>query len=299
MSTRTMKSRWILALGLAAGLLTLGGAAPASAQDVQITGPLAGAPACRSCRIYRDGRFQIQPFVGFTLQDEFSRTMLFGAQLQYHFTDWLGLGVWGGYGGVHIDTGLTDEVVAGGQTTDRNALSLPSRRNFAEQIGTINWAAAAQLEFIPLRGKLSLFQKLFVDSDFYFFGGVAAVGVEERANISEADATAKCGEAAFAMAGGSPPACLATQDDRASRVAIAPTFGAGIVLYFNEFLGLSLEWRALPFAWNTSGTDEGGAGPDSAFPDGAINGEDRIFKFNHMVNVGFVIYLPTGAEISE
>lgn len=299
MRNGTMQSRLILAFAVAAALSPWMGSERASAQEVQITGPLAGAPACRTCRIYREGRFQIQPFVGFTLQDEFSRTMLFGAQLQYHFTDWLGLGLWGGFGGVHLDTGLTDEVAAGGQTTDRNALSLPSRKGFPDQIGTINWAAAAQLEFIPLRGKLSLFQKLFVDSDFYFFGGVAAVGVEERANINFADAQAKCGEGAFAMAGGSPAPCIATQDDRASRVAIAPTFGAGIVLYFNEFMGLSLEWRALPFAWNTSGTDEGGTGPDDEFPDGQINGDDRIFKFNHMVNVGLVIYLPTSADVSE
>src|SRR5688500_4793709 len=130
----TMLSRSILMVLAAAAVL--GTFAPqVSAQDVQITGPLAGAPACHRCRIYREGRFQLQPSVAFTLQDEFSRTILFGGQLQFHLTDWLGLGAFGGFGGVHIDTGLTDQVKARGQTTDRNFLSLPDRNRFSDQIG--------------------------------------------------------------------------------------------------------------------------------------------------------------------
>ena len=42
-------------------------------------------------RIYRDGRFQIQPSFGMTIADDFSRSMLAGVQIGYHFTDWLGL----------------------------------------------------------------------------------------------------------------------------------------------------------------------------------------------------------------
>lgn len=274
---------WVAALGV---LCTLTLAKPAAAQDVQITGPLAGAPAVRHMRIYRAGRFQIQPFAGFTLQDEYTRTILAGAQLNFHLTDWLAIGVWGGYGVVHLDTSLTDEVVAQGQTTPRNRLSLPNRQNFAEQIGLIQWMAAPQLSFIPLRGKLALFQKIFVDADFYLFGGVAFVGLEERAAVEDPVVCA------------SPnPNCDATQLARESRMAIAPTFGAGLMLYINDFLGLSFEWRGVPFAWNTSGTDE--AGPDGTFPDQLINEDDRIFHFNHMVNIGLAVYLPAKPRISE
>ncbi|MEZ4254336.1 MAG: hypothetical protein R3A78_01265 [Polyangiales bacterium] len=303
MKTNSMKNRWTLALAALAMAFALNlPAAPASAQEVQITGPLAGAPACRGCRIYREGRFQLQPLAAFTLTDEFSRTILFGAQLQYHFTDWLGLGLWGGFGAIHIDTNLTDQVVSRGQTTNRNSLSLPSRQGFADQIGTISWIGAAQLTFIPLRGKLALFQKIFIDADFYVFGGAAGVGVEERKTVSAATASSACGEAAFAAkdpALPSPAACLATQDKRASRVAIAPTFGVGLMMYFTDYFGLSLEWRALPFAWNTSGTDEAGSGPDGEFPDGAVDGKDQIFKFNHMVAIGFSFSLPTAVGVSE
>ncbi len=294
-----MINRIVLVSLLAASLLFGASfdASSASAQDIQITGPLAGASAVRRLRIYRQGRFELQPFVAFTLQDEFSRTIFTGAQLSFHLTDWLGIGVWGAFGAVHIDTSLTDQIALRGQTTDRNRLSLPNRANFPDQIGTLSWVAAPQVTFIPLRGKLSLFQSLFVDTDFYLVGGVAFVGVEERADTDQNACT-------------SPAACEATQSVRATRVAIAPTFGAGLNLYINDFLSLTFEWRGMPFAWNTSGTDEsGGPGPGD-FPGGAnasdqperfgrIDSEDYIFHFNHMVMIGFGIFLPTDVTIGD
>ncbi|MBW2459783.1 MAG: hypothetical protein JRI68_35155, partial [Deltaproteobacteria bacterium] len=33
----------------------------ARAQEIQLTGPLAGAPAVRRLRLYREGRFEIAP----------------------------------------------------------------------------------------------------------------------------------------------------------------------------------------------------------------------------------------------
>lgn len=269
-------------------LAIMASASRAQAEDVQLTGPLANAPACRHCRLYRQGRVQLQPFVGFTLQDEFSRTIFTGLQVNYHLFDWLGLGVWGGFGAIHLDTALTDEVSSEGESTERNRLSFPSRNGFSDQIGEIQWMVAPQVTFSPLRGKLGLFQQIFADTDFYLFGGVAFVGVSERADVSDPNVCA--GETVS-------DACLATQSDQASRVAIAPTFGAGLTVMIQEWFGLAFEWRAFPFAWNTSGTDE--AGSRGLFPDGVISDDDQIFHFNHMVNVGFTFYLPTSAGIGE
>lgn len=261
------------------------GAESAAAQEVQISGPLAGAPACHHCRIYREGRIQLQPFVGFTLQDEFVRAIPLGIQIQYHFTDWLGIGLWGAWAGIGIDTGLTDEITTQGQTTNRNRLSLPTREGFPEQVGRLSLLAAVQLEFIPLRGKLSLFQKLFIDADFYIAAGFALVNVEERAPVETTNICAS-----------STPECLNTQLERASRWAPAPTFAVGLMLYATDFFGVSFEWRAIPFAWNTSGTDEDGF---NGFPDGLINDEDQVFHLNHMVNIGFAFSLPPTADVTE
>jgi outer membrane beta-barrel protein len=293
-----MIKRWMILVVVAAGVFAID-LPQASAQQVQISGPLAGQPAVRHMRIYREGRIRLQPFVGFTLQDEFSRTILFGGSASYHFLDWLGVGIWGGYGGVHLDTSLTDQISQRGITTDRNALSLPSRDFFPNQIGEINWVTAFQGIFVPLRGKVSLFQKVFVDTDFYIHLGVAAVGVEERASVNTEGEQDVCSNAPPPMAQPEGNACVATQTARSSRVAIAPTFGVGLNFYINDFLGLQVEWRGLPFKWNTSGTDERGAGPNGNFPDGRISGKDQIFKFNQMINVGLAIHLPTDVKISK
>jgi outer membrane beta-barrel protein len=300
-------SRWLIALGLVLAASGVSVGTPrAEAQEYQVTGPLAGAPAVRKMRVYRDGRFQIQPEFGATLVDEFTRTLFVGAQIGYHFTDWLGIHAFFDYG-LGLNTNLTDQVTSRGQRTDYNALSLPNPRAFDKQIGQIKFLTGVQATFIPLRGKLALFQAAFVDTDFYLFGGVAFANVEERKDVTSAvcspttlrDARA---DDDFADA---DAACQGTQTQRQTRLALAPTFGVGLSMYFTDYLAMTLEYRAFPFKWNTSGTDEGGLGknrlPDSsgAFPDGRINADDRTSQFNQMFKIGFAFYLPGRAVITK
>lgn len=290
----TMKRFAISWLTIASLLATLGMTRAARAQEVQVEGPLAGSPAVIGLRVYRQMRFQIQLQATMTLEDEFSRAILPGGQLMFHPTDWLGIGVWGGFAAGNVDSALTDEVVAKGQTNSVNVLSLPNAKNFAEQIGRIKWMAAPEVQFIPLRGKLGIFEKLFVDTDFYVFGGVGIAGIEERADVVAAVSDDCRGRgdlsAQIECFGG-------TQAVRATRVAIAPTFGAGLSLYLVDFLAMTLEWRAMPFSWNTSGTDEAGD-PRGDFPDSQIDNKDHLSHFNHMFTLGFAFYLPTKPKIS-
>jgi len=303
-------SRWLLVLGLFTvvsggfgGVSSPLGASVAEAQDVQITGPLAGAPAVRKMRVFRAGRVQLQPTpVGLTLQDEFSRTWFAGLQLGYHFTDWIGIAGFFNYAALNWDTGLTDQVVSRGQTTERNQLSLPAKKGFTDQIGRMKFMTGAQITFIPLRGKLALFQALFVDTDFYIFGGVAATQVEERKDVTGAIA-ALCSEGARNPM--SLNACKSTQNGRQTRLALAPTFGVGLSLYMTDYMALTLEYRAFPFKWNTSGTDEGGTDENrkkdtnGEFPDKQINDSDRTFQFNQMFSLGLAFYLPFQGEVTK
>jgi outer membrane beta-barrel protein len=302
-------SRWLIALGLmfaASGVSV--GTPRAEAQEFQVTGPLAGAPAVRKMRIYRDGRFQIQPEFGATLVDEFTRTLFVGAQIGYHFTDWLGIQAFFDYG-IPLDTNLTTQVTDHGQRTDYNALSLPNPAKFNEQVGQIKFLTGIQATFIPLRGKLALFQAAFVDTDFYLFGGVAFASVSERADVTSKVCDPNTLRDARAVSASRfddvNNRCLATQTARASRIALAPTFGVGLSMYFTDYLAMTLEYRAFPFRWNTSGTDEGGMNkdrkPDSSgvFPDGRINADDRTSQFNQMFKLGFAFYLPGRAVITK
>jgi len=293
-------ARTALAVACLAACLSLSSAAlpsAASAQDVHVTGPLAGAPAVRHMREYREGHVNLIPGIGYTLQDEYARSLFVTLEANYHFLEWLGVGVWGGYNVAPIDTDLTTQVTRFGQTTDRNRLSLPDNSLFNQQVGRLSWTVALELMFVPLRGKLSLFQAVFIDTDLYIFGGVALFGVTERAPTTVA--ASGCD---MSVGGVSTPGCAATATARADRVAVTPMFGVGMSFYANSWFGIMLEWRAFPFAWNPSGTDESGEGRDrmagSGFPDGVIDGTDSRTTFNQMINIGLIFNLPPDVAIS-
>ena len=294
---KTAKTFTLLAL-VAAALIGSGAYAPkAHAQEVEVSGPLAGSPSVIALRAYREMRFQVQLHSTMTLQDEFSRAVMFGGQLTFHPTDWLGIGVWGGFAPFHIDTTLTDEVVDKGQTNQVNVLSLPNAANFDEQIGKVKWIAAPQLSFIPLRGKIGIFEALFVDVDFYISAGAAFAGVEERADVS-----GQAADACRAMGGGQLAdqiRCFErTQSQTASRVSIAPTAAFGFSFYMADFVALTFEYRVVPFSWNGSGTDEAGDSRGD-FPDGQINSDDRLLQLNQMMTLGFAFYLPTRPRLTH
>jgi outer membrane beta-barrel protein len=257
-------------------------AKPAAAQEIQLTGPLAGAPSVRKMRLYRQGRVELAIGPGFTLLDEYQRTIFVAGRLQYNVFDFLGIGVFGGFGAASLSTDLTDKIEDTAPRNSRTAINLPARNygvKFSDQTGKLKYMAAPQITFSPFRGKLAIFQKLFVDTDLYIHGGVAFVGVEERK-----DCTACTTKAAF------------TTD---TRTAVAPTFGLGLTLYTSGLVSVNIEYRAFPFAWNRGGFESRGAPPDASFPDNKIDQEDRTFKFNQMIFLAAGFYLPTSPKISE
>lgn len=288
MSARTMTAKakkLVLACAVAAGVLA-SSAGNAQAQEIQLTGPLAGAPAVRHLRLYREGRFEIAPSISFSLLDEYRRTILAGGRLQYNIKDWLGIGVWGAAGAISTTTDLTDQIDAVAPRNPRTAVNIAPRNveKFADQTAKIQYVAAPELTFVPFRGKLAIFQKIFVDTDAYIHAGVAFVGLSERAN---------CGDS------GQPACSDAKSFTMASRTAIAPTFGLGLSFYVSKPISLGLEYRALPFSWNRAGFDSRGAGNNAKFPDNKINGDDQTFKFNQMITVLIGLHLPTSPHISD
>jgi len=287
-------------LAAAVGCAALATSVGAEAQEIQLTGPLAGAPAVRKLRLRRAGRFEVTPSASFTLLDEYQRTIMPGLRLTYHPTDWLGVGLWGGYG-IQIPASLADELQAkaiDGRNCAANpddsackltAVSL-TRGNLAEeQLGRLQWVAAPQITVVPFRGKLALFAAGFVDTDISFFVGPAVIGVQERT---------PCGRDNDGNAIGlqcADPASFKLE----SRIAFAPTFGVGWNFYPTQIFGFGAEWRALPFSWNTSGFDNAGGGTDEAFPDTAVNSKDRQFKFNSMITVNLMFSFPTKVKTSD
>lgn len=305
-------------IGLA-GLALLAQSANADAQEIQITGPLAGAPAVRKLRLHREGRFEVSPNVSFTLLDEYQRTILPGLRLTYHPTDYLGFGLWGGYG-FQYATGLTDELQAkaidsrdcanressracrltqvnltrAGSNLDVDGKETSMRTGLlaGDQLARLQWVVAPQVTLIPFRGKLALFASLFVDTDVNIFLGAAVVGLQERKT---------CGFDTDGKSNGIAPCSQSFELE--SRITVAPTFGLGLNFYpglaAGKFLSFGAEFRGLPYAWNTSGFDNYGAGSDKEFPDTAVNGDDRSFQFNSMLTVHVSVQFPTEIKTTE
>jgi hypothetical protein len=277
--------------GLAAGFLLLaGGEKSAHAQEILLTGPLAGAPAVRKLKLYRQSRFEVAPTVTFSLLDEYQRVIYFGARLNYNLTDWFAIGVWGAGGFIKIPAALSENIQAVNKTRRAGNPNDLNRRltatnlgaDFTKQLGTIDWIIAPQIQLVPFRGKIALFQSLFADTDLYVFGGPAIIGVKERAD---------CGP--------SNPIDCTGSFKMATRTAIAPTFGLGLSFFVNEWNAFGFEWRGMPFARNTGGFDNHGGNPDNKFPDYKVNSEDRELKFNQMLTVSWGFYFPTKHKVSE
>ncbi len=305
--------RCLLALAAAAAAAaTTGAPRPAAAQEIQVTGPLAGAPAVRRLRQHRKGRVELAPNASFTLLDEYQRTILLGARLNYNLADWFAIGVWGAHGTIKTTTSLSDQIQdvndvrfsndravnpaagTGPNETDRRLTAPNVGQDLKKQLGAINWVIAPQVTFVPFRGKLSLFEKIFVDTDVYFFVGPAFVGLSERENCGPG--SVDCAARAVDPTTGALGVSLTKGTE--SRVAVAPTGGVGISLYTGPFTSVGLEYRALPFAWNTGGFNTRGGPPGEDFPDNKVDDKDRQFKFNQMITLSVSFYLPAKPSLS-
>ena len=80
------------------------------AQEIALSGPLKDAPSVRRLKEYRNQRFELALQPTFTLLDEYRHTVFMGVRAQYHFTDWLGVGLFGAFGAASITTDLTDQL---------------------------------------------------------------------------------------------------------------------------------------------------------------------------------------------
>jgi hypothetical protein len=307
--SRLFSSRVRALVAAAAGAAAALEASTADAQEILLTGPLAGAPAVRKLRLHREGRIELAPGVSFTLLDEYQGFIVPGLRATYHPLDWLGFGVWGGYGfGVQRDLANQVQTVAIDERRcaenssskacrltevnltrpGQNPAGDPARtgRLADDQLGAMTWFVAPEATAVPFRGKIALFASVFADADIAFFAGPAFVGLRERKACGRGD-------------DGAPlPAC-STSFSLTDRVAIAPTFGLRFNFYVTDFIGFGAEFRGLPFNWNTAGFDNHGTGQDNAFPDQAVNGADSEFKFNSMMSVYATVAIPTKIKVTE
>ena len=152
--------------GLLVALAALVVTAPATAyaeKDEAVSGPIV-----RRKVLYRSTRMEISPQMGLTLNDAFRRNIIAGAGFQYHLTNEFSLGVSGGYGVLHGNTDLSNNI----ETTLANQASDKlDDISFSE----IQWLADFTISYVPIFGKFSLLKSAMFPYDFHLQGGITLV----------------------------------------------------------------------------------------------------------------------------
>jgi hypothetical protein len=128
--------------------------AVASAQEIQLTGPLRGAPTLLRRRLWREDRFALTSVAGAALAGGKSSAALVGGEVLFHPVDEIGVGVW--------------SVVA---------LSPPALRHDA---GVLQSVVAPELVLVPVKGRPpTLFGSIWLPPyDVHLVVGAAWVGVQ-------------------------------------------------------------------------------------------------------------------------
>jgi outer membrane beta-barrel protein len=275
MMKRTQAMRKVIALILGCTVCL-----PSLAQAAQERkSPLTDAPVIRKRLELRDKRVEIGIGAAVTIGQDFYNALLITPRLAFHFTDWIALGVFGGFNATpgwkssfqNDLSGALSTVYPHTPPTAAEAKS-PLRPDGLATMNHIGWVAGGQVEFLPLAGKIALFSAVFSYFDFYVFGGAAAV------NLARAS-----GPLAGCEASGACKAYTATE--------IAGNAGAGAHAYINNYTAINLEIRDLIYKNNASGRDVNG--------DSITNSADLEWTSNWIFGLNLQFFLPPKAKISR
>lgn len=156
--------------------------------------------------IIKDGRFEVQPFWSFTLNDQFVSHPGPGLGINYYITEVMAVGINGQYfDPFNVDSSFNAQV----------------RR--AARVGVplteYQWAAAANFTYVPASGKFAGFQNFIFHYDAYVVGGIGAISTR--------------------------PIPVIDPDNRNFQYAPKVSFnaGAGLKIFFNRWFAAVLEVR--------------------------------------------------------
>jgi outer membrane beta-barrel protein len=256
-----------LALGAALTILALPAVAHA---EQERKSPLADAPAIRHRLELRDKRFELGAGAGMTLGQDFYHAVMINARLGFHLTDWLAIGAVGGFNLTKNLKTSFHEKVSGALEQHGDAMDrAPSVEEAEGAMNKINQVFAAQLELVPFTGKFSLFSKLFMNYDFYAFGGPGFI------NFTADQAACDTPKASCPVTG----------------MKVGANFGVGMHAFGNDFFAINIELRDILVRNNPSGRDVDG--------DGVSDKYDLSWDSNYMLGLNIMFFLPARAAVSD
>lgn len=155
--------------------------APATSMAAGITGPKKSAlekleegEAIRNRVQYRGGRFMVAPTFGFTLNDSYQRNVLMGANLSYHFTESIGVGLSAlasPFGG--IDSDLAEQI--GDERPERTD----------DGFSHVSLLTSLDFLYTPVAGKLALFGRKVLNYDIHVVAGIGGAQIGGAKSISD------------------------------------------------------------------------------------------------------------------
>ncbi len=293
------QTRFIFSIGALALL-----ASPAYAEG---RNPLAGQPAIRHRVEMRKMRFEITPQFMMSVNQPYLIGVGGGANLQFHITDWLGIGA-----SFHYTANLTSPLEGRVEQAlpERYAvapdpaagLRQPSKILYRNHLTGPNMLIGLYATLTPIAGKFSLFNTLSANYDFY---GIVGAGI---VNI---DTPVASGETPLDTAGNmlaiNTEAAAANNDvnlqtaDPFKGIRGAGVFGIGVHIYFNQWVGLNMELRDYLFSSNPGGLDvrtTDNLGDVNHSPVLSKDADEYIVN-NLYFGVGLTLMLPPTAKISR
>lgn len=112
--------------------------------------------------IIKDGRFEVQPFWSFSLNDQFVSHPGPGLALNYYITEVMAIGLSGQYyEPFNVDSSFN------GQVRRAARVGVP--------LTEYQWSAAANFTYVPASGKFAGFQNFIFHYDAYVVGGIGAI----------------------------------------------------------------------------------------------------------------------------
>lgn len=251
-------------------------------------------------------RFEISPQFLISMNQPYLIGVGGGANIQFHLTDWLGIGASFHYT-QNIEAPLVGRISAAlpdsyAQASDpASGLRQPSKQMFKDHLIGPNMLIGVYGTLTPIGGKFSLFNALFANYDFY---GLIGIGIVNNTTPLAS------GQTTYVDSGGMTRTVNSTPLDSGNDVNLqspdpftgirfAGLFGIGVHIYFNHWIGLQLEVRDYLYKSNHGGLDVSTTDNNSKDNSPVLSDADQYTVSNLYFGAGLSIMLPPTAKISR
>lgn len=206
----------------------------------------------------KKGRFELNPYGAFTLNDQFVSHPALGLTANYWITNVLAVGINGNlFAGLNVDSDFNFQ--------NRRATRV------AVPLTEYQWSAAAQFTYVPIYGKFSGFNAFIFNYDVYALGGVGALATR--------------------------PIAVIDPDNRkfeSFTPKIDFNVGLGLRIAFNKWFAATLELRDHIYIEQLENIEVGRTQADQTNPDTWLG--DKPLTNHIQAQLGVSIFLPFGFE---